>query len=523
MMRDGSAVRDAAASLLRVLLRVLLLHELLGVGVFALGAGVHQTARALFLGISLGLALNLWSEASEANARDAMAEAAPAAPAAPERAPTPPPWSFVPGSDEEPPDHEGFKPVFGPARRHGALRARRQRPARRRARAPPEAPDPWRRFFVRLRRQALAQRAVAQIAANFENESDGEEEPGEEDAEYAALFAQQAQLSIVAFNIRKLQANIEGTAPMFQALMKEMSEHDVIMLTEVPASDKAYRERVLWFLSVLNTLSGAAEKPVWTLAVSEPSNAVSLTEERVKSDKPVSPRSGGNKEIHVCFAKAPVVIKRNWTWKTITSSGSGLDWAPLTVALDVSHVKSMPEKTMLLTMLHMPPASRERQRDVQLKAVIAGYAERARLEYGYPMTIKGAKDARKERAVHVLAGDFNVHPGVTEDGTEDGKETYGLKAGGWAPALFGPLTATSSGGKAYDNILVDAESWTILEKDAHEGKCELQRNVHNLAFPTKRGVKGISDHVPVSLTIRDRVLVEEAGTPAAGAYTRRGE
>lgn len=41
MMRDGSAVRDAAASLLRVLL----LHELLGVGVFALGAGVHETAR----------------------------------------------------------------------------------------------------------------------------------------------------------------------------------------------------------------------------------------------------------------------------------------------------------------------------------------------------------------------------------------------------------------------------------------------------------------------------------------------
>ena len=474
MMRDGSAVRDAAASLLRVLLRVLLLHELLGVGVFALGAGVHQTARALFLGISLGLALNLWSEASEANARDAMAEAAPAAPAPPSAHP-PRPVELCPGLGRGAARSRGLQAgVQGPARRHGTTCAstRRPRPPPAPA-APPEAPDPWRRFFVRLRRQALAQRAVAQIAANFENESDGEEEPGEEDAEYAALFAQQAQLSIVAFNIRKLQANIEGTAPMFQALMKEMSEHDVIMLTEVPASDKAYRERVLWFLSVLNTLSGAVEKPVWTLAVSEPSNAVSLTEERVKSDKPVSPRSGGNKEIHVCFAKAPVVIKRNWTWKTITSSGSGLDWAPLTVALDVSHVKSMPEKTMLLTMLHMPPASRERQRDVQLKAVIAGYAERARLEYGYPMTIKGAKDARKERAVHVLAGDFNVHPGVTEDGTEDGKETYGLKAGGWAPALFGPLTATSSGGKAYDNILVDAESWTILEKDAHEGKCEL--------------------------------------------------
>ena len=35
MVHDGSAVRDVGASLLRVLLRVLLLHELLGVGVFA--------------------------------------------------------------------------------------------------------------------------------------------------------------------------------------------------------------------------------------------------------------------------------------------------------------------------------------------------------------------------------------------------------------------------------------------------------------------------------------------------------
>jgi len=483
MLRDGSAVRDVGASLLRVMLRVLLLHELLGVGVFALGAGVHGTARALFLGISLGLALNVWSEASEADARGAMA--ATAAAAAPEAAPEA---------------------------------------------ATATAPEcPWRRLAGRLRRQALAQRAVAQIAANFENESDGEDEGGEEDAEYAALFAQQPQLSIVAFNIRKLQANIEGTAPMFQALMKEMSEHDVIMLTEVPASDKAYRERVLWFLSVLNTLSKSTEKPVWTLAVSDPSNAVSLTEERAKADAPVSPRSGGNKEIHVCFVKAPVVIKRNWTWTTTAHSGKscGLDWAPLTVALDVSHVRSMPEKTMLLTMLHMPPASRERQRDAQLKAVLSSYAERARSEYGYPMTVKGAKDARTERAVHVLAGDFNVHPGVTEDGTEEGKEKYGLKAGGWGPALFGPLTATSSGGKAYDNILVDAESWAILEKDAHEGKCELQRNVHNLAFPTKRGVKGISDHVPVSLTVRDRILVEEpkkrAAAASAGARARRGE
>jgi len=44
-----------------------------------------------------------------------------------------------------------------------------------------------------------------------------------------------------------------------------------------------------------------------------------------------------------------------------------------------------------------------------------------------------------------------------------------------------------------------------------------------LAFPTKRGVKGISDHVPVSLTVRDRILVEEPKKGAAATRARGGE
>ena len=108
----------------------------------------------------------------------------------------------------------------------------------------------------------------------------------------------------------------------------------------------------------------------------------------------------------------------------------------------------------------------------------------------------------------MLAGDFNCWPGATKDNKEDGEELYGLRAGGWAPPVFGALAATGSGNKAYDNIIVDAESWEIIEKAAYEGACELERTVHTLRFPSRPGQKGISDHYPVSVTVRDRVLAQ---------------
>ena len=371
----------------------------------------------------------------------------------------------------------------------------------------------WTRFARALRRRALAQHTLAGIAAGLEDgaEDSEDEEGGEEDAADARpAFAQRPQLSIISFNIQKLRNNVDGTAVMWQQLMAEMAEHDVVVLTEVPASDAAYKERVLWFLSVLNRLAKAPEdEPAWDMRISEPSNAVSIVEAKPEAER--SPRTGGNKEIHALFAKKPVKIDAFWTWKEVShlDATRALDWAPLTVQLDVAHVRSVPEDVLLLTMVHLPPSGRARQRDAQLSAMLRGYAARARSVYGFAMTTKGAKDAgpSAKRAVHVMCGDFNTFPGATEGDDENGAELYGLKAGGWAPPVFGTLAATSSGGKAYDNILVDAESWNIIENAAYEGRCELERTVHPLAFPNKPGQKGISDHMPVSLTVRDRVLV----------------
>jgi endonuclease/exonuclease/phosphatase family metal-dependent hydrolase len=371
-------------------------------------------------------------------------------------------------------------------------------------------PDHWTRFARALRRRALAQHTLAGIAAGLEDGAEDSED-GEEDAAADArpAFAQRPQLSIISFNIQKLRNNVDGTAVMWQQLMAEMAEHDVVVLTEVPASDAAYKDRVLWFLSVLNRLAKAPEdEPAWDMRISEPSNAVSIVEAKPEGER--SPRTGGNKEIHVLFAKKPVKIEASWTWKEAShlDATRALDWAPLTVQLDVAHVRSVPEDVLLLTMVHLPPSGRARQRDAQLSAMLRGYAARARSVYGFAMTTKGAKDAGPSgrRAVHVMCGDFNTFPGATEGDDENGAELYGLKAGGWAPPVFGTLAATSSGGKAYDNILVDAESWNIIENAAYEGRCELERTVHTLAFPNKPGQKGISDHMPVSLTVRDRVL-----------------
>jgi hypothetical protein len=300
---------------------------------------------------------------------------------------------------------------------------------------------------------------------------------------------------------------------MWQQLRAEMAQHDVVLLTEVPASDAAYGQRVLWFLSVLNKLSAnKANETPWTHVISEPANVVSVKPDSDEEDADgddakcrVRTKPGGNREVHVCFAKAPVTIKKHWTWKEATNADGGcvpLDWAPLTVALEVGHVRSLPAPTMLVTMVHMPPAARRQNRDEQLKALLRSYASRARGVYGYAVTKQGAKESGK-RAVHLIAGDFNCYPGEKAKG----EEVYGLTAAGFAGPLIGSQAATSAGRNAYDNFLIDVDSWADIEKADKDGSCEVTRAVHPLAMPRKGSNKGLSDHHPISFEVRDRVLV----------------
>jgi endonuclease/exonuclease/phosphatase family metal-dependent hydrolase len=316
-------------------------------------------------------------------------------------------------------------------------------------------------------------------------------------------------VSIIAFNILKLRNNLEGTVDMWQRLMNEMSEHDVVALTEVPASEEAYEKRVMWFEDVLNQLCSTEDNPApWKHVVSKPSHAVSIYDATPEEER--TPHTGGSKEVHVVFAKHPVKIVDHWTWTHADYKDKrvALDWAPLSVKLDVKHVQSMPEDTLVLTMVHLPPAQRSDARNEQLSAMLGSYALVTKHCYGSAMTKNDADNMAIERAMHVIAGDFNTFPGATVNGKADGEEVFGLTAGGWAAPVFGALSATSSGCKAYDNILVDEESWKRIEEGADNGLLEMERTVHALKFPQKPDQRGISDHFPVSLTIRDRVLVE---------------
>ncbi|MAT09702.1 MAG: hypothetical protein CMM02_01730 [Rhodopirellula sp.] len=364
---------------------------------------------------------------------------------------------------------------------------------------------------------AAALAAVQQVASQKQEASDDDEEEPP-----IPIFDLPPGISIIAFNIRKLRNMTSGTPAMWQQLMAEMATHDVVMLTEVPASEKLYQDRVVWFERTLNILSRTpTDDAPWTHVASEPSNVVSSA--LSDDDKPgdtdtgvckakINDQGRGNKEIHVCFVKKPVEIKKSWTWKVAQKEEKCqvLDWAPLTVALDVGFIRSMPAHTMILTMVHMPPYGRRRQRDAQLKAMLSSYAERSRDIYGFTMTEQGAKDSRtKERAVHVIAGDFNTYPGDTEREHPDGPEVqvYGLKSAGFAQPLIGLKSATSAGRNCYDNFLVDIESWDHFEKLDKDGSADVKHAVLPLSMPRTQGLKGISDHFPIRFEIRDRVLV----------------
>jgi endonuclease/exonuclease/phosphatase family metal-dependent hydrolase len=100
-----------------------------------------------------------------------------------------------------------------------------------------------------------------------------------------------------------------------------------------------------------------------------------------------------------------------------------------------------------------------------------------------PFTAKGAQDARVPFATHVICGDFNAHPG--QHATQNG----------WS-ALLSKAVKTSSGDKAYDNFVVNADADTVFF--AHSSVMVLA-DVKN----SRLGKPGLSDHDPIALTLTE--------------------
>lgn len=263
----------------------------------------------------------------------------------------------------------------------------------------------------------------------------------------------------------------------WQALASIMAGFDVIVLQEIPSSEKLREERIAVFSTML--ANGTTEGREWSCVHSIPSG-----------------KAGGPKECHVAFVKSPLVIEKVHTWQSAGVAPSVLlDYAPLQILV------SNPERPnfkLCVTSVHLPPskpAERARQRDTQLNAILKSYWEHVRAEWNLAHTRKGAKDAKKtDEVVHVISGDFNVFPGVVDvdaEGTEI--ERFNLTRNDFVCTI--PETAATSSGKMnYDNLLTDSATYKKYLPHGAVLKLVKQQN-------SAQSKIGLSDHNPVLLTL----------------------
>ena len=322
-----------------------------------------------------------------------------------------------------------------------------------------------------------------------------------QDTELPVVVAEPERLKICSFNALKLRLTDPGKyedgslrptdknglltdglllLQHWQALASIMADFDVIVMQEIPGNEKLREERIMVFLTMLT--KGTAEGRTWSYVNSIP-----------------SAKAGGNKECHVAFVKSPLEINKVATWQSAGVAPSILlDYAPLQVL--VSDPKR-PNFKLCITSVHLPPAKppeRARQRDTQLNAILKSYWAHVRAEWNLAHTRKGAKDAGKakelEEVVHVIAGDFNVFPGIVDadaEGTEI--ERFNLTRNEFV-ATIPETAATSSGGKSYDNLLVDTKTYTKYLPHGAVLRLVKQQN-------SAQSKLGLSDHNPVTLTI----------------------
>ena len=319
-----------------------------------------------------------------------------------------------------------------------------------------------------------------------------------QDTDLPVVIAEPERLKICSFNALKLRLTDPGkfedgsSRPVtkdglltdgllllqhWQALASIMAGFDVVVMQEIPGNEKLREERISVFLTML--VKGTAEGRTWSYVHSVPSG-----------------KAGGNKECHVAFVKSPLTIEKVYTWQSAGVAPSILlDYAPLQVLISDPN---RPNFKLCLTSVHLPPSKppeRARQRDTQLNAIIKGYWNHVRANWNLARTSKGAKDAKKtDEVVHVLAGDYNVFPGVVDvdaEGTEI--ERYNLTRNDFVCTI--PETAATSVGKMnYDNLIVD--SMTYKKYLPHGAVLKLVKQQNSAA-----GQLGLSDHNPVVLTL----------------------
>ena len=302
-------------------------------------------------------------------------------------------------------------------------------------------------------------------------------EPGDADVaadEAEPPFRERLELRIVSLNALKLRIETPAQKTAWQKLFKALADEDVIVLQEIPASKQLFHRRTAFALEALNTHTTLGR---WALLASEPSGASA-------ADRAT--------ECHVLLYQTQTVeVVKATTLHLI--SNLRMCHAPLVV-----HVRSGGHDLVVVS-VHLPPDTTKRRADkkAQLQLLLKQYTVDGSLRFDLPFTNKGARDAKRPFVTHMLLGDWNSEPAELQ------------AAGAGFEALLRGAVPTTTGGKSYDNVLLNRdalEHWsTSLEI------LELTKTA-NFA----RGVDGVSDHA----VVRAR-LSRSRAVGAARAEVRR--
>jgi endonuclease/exonuclease/phosphatase family metal-dependent hydrolase len=265
-----------------------------------------------------------------------------------------------------------------------------------------------------------------------------------------SIFKPFNALKIIAFNALKLRLNKEELYDDWLQVVDTFVGVDAVVLSEVCAGNKLISSRLLVLANMLKSVGRCA----WNMTISEP------------SDGPGPP------EVHALLCRERLKVLRTQTLHSI--GAVQMHHAPLMVLLE----DTLTSKRVVITSVHMPPEGRRVERDAQVRNLLRYYAESSLTRMDLPFTEKGAKDTRCAPVAHVLLGDWNCYPG---------DPSYGADKLGY-DVLFGKNTATTSGMRAFDNILIS--------KDTRHMFTSVYARVLELARPqnSARGVIGISDH-----------------------------
>lgn len=281
------------------------------------------------------------------------------------------------------------------------------------------------------------------------------------------VFKQSPTLSVVFFNTLKLRVDKEGLEATWDAVLQQLSNFDVIVLSEVRSSANLLQTRLHKVFERLNQLS----KKQFAMVCSEPSGSS-------PTDK--------CPEIHVVMVKEPMIPANHLTHHEI--EGLKMGHAPFTVVVETPQF-GVVEK-VAITSVHLPPdPTRDKRsaRDQQATKLFTCYSSEVRQKLNLPFTSKGAKDAGVAPVPHIITGDFNADGSVLASmGADD--------SNGWQVGL-GKSVSTSSGGKGYDNFVVSKSSTF----DMFALSYEVLRPSKYANFAARQD--GVSDHAAVSVKL----------------------